>query len=334
MNRMKTLNQMLTDNPNLLSFVVVPTAQAEDLDSATLKTAIIRRCGDVAPYYQKAADFTLFGTMWFNTHSFLFAHALEVWNATYNPIENYDRIEDETVTGTREGSRSGSDTHSGTDTTTTSSSRDATDTHSGTDTTTTSGSRDVTDTHSGTDTTTTSGSKSGSDAHTGTDTLTDNVTRENEIAGFNSSTYSDANKETESGTHATAHGETITKSEQSSGSEALAHGHKIVTEEDTTGSEALAHGHRIVTDEDTTGSEALAHGHVITSTGTDSEETENTRESHIHGNIGVTTAQQMIEAELNLADKFWIYDYIASAFETDNFITVYDSYYESSAWGV
>ena len=90
---MKTLNQLLTDNPNLLSFVVVPTAQAEDLDSATLKTAIIRRCGDVAPYYQKAADFTLFGTMWFNTHSFLFAHALEVWNATYNPIENYDRHE-------------------------------------------------------------------------------------------------------------------------------------------------------------------------------------------------------------------------------------------------
>ena len=297
MNRLKTLNQLLTDNPNLLSFVVVPQAQAEDLDSATLKTAIIRRCGDVAPYYQKAADFTLFGTMWFNTHSFLFAHALEVWNATYNPIENYDRLEDETVTGTREGSSSN------------------TDTHSGTDTTTTSGTRDVTDTHSGTDTTTTSGSKSGSDAHTGTDTLTDNVTRENEIAGFNSSTYSDANKETESGTHATAHGETITKSEQSSGSE------------------ALAHGHRIVTDEDTTGSEALAHGHVITGAGSNSEETETTRESHVHGNIGVTTAQQMIEAELNLADKFWIYDYIASAFETDNFITVYDSYYDSSAWG-
>ena len=279
MNRMKTLNQLLTDNPNLLSFVVVPQAQADDLDSATLKTAIIRRCGDVAPYYQKAADFTLFGTMWFNTHSFLFAHALEVWNATYNPIENYDRREDETITGTREGTRSGSDTHSGTDTTTT------------------------------------SGSSSGSDAHTGTDTLTDTVTRENEIAGFNSSTYSDANKETENGTHATLHGETITKSEQNSGSESLQHGETITKSEQSSGSESVA------------------HGHVITTAGTDSEETENTRESHIHGNIGVTTAQQMIEAELNLADKFWIYDYIASAFETDNFITVYDSYYESSAWG-
>lgn len=297
MSRMKTLNQLLTDNPNLLSFVVVPTAQAEDLDSATLKTAIIRRCGDVAPYYQKAADFTLFGTMWFNTHSFLFAHALEVWNATYNPIENYDRHEDETITGTKEGTRSGSDTHSGTDTTTTS------------------GSSSGSDAHSGTDTTTTSGSSSGSDAHTGTDTLTDNVTRENEIAGFNSSGYSDANKETENGTHATQHGETITKSEQ------------------TSGSESLQHGETITKSEQSSGSESVAHGHVITTAGTDSEETENARESHIHGNIGVTTAQQMIEAELNLADKFWIYDYIASAFETDNFITVYDSYYDSSAWG-
>lgn len=256
MTQMKTLNQMLTDNPNLLTFVTVPQSAQEDLDAATLKTAIIRRCGDVEPYYQKPADFSLFGTLWFNTHNFLFTHALEIWNATYNPIENYDRHEDETITGTKEGSQNS------------------------------------TDTHSGTDTTTTSGSKSGSDAHTGTDVLTDNVTRENEIAGFNSSAYSDANKETEIGTHSTQHGETITKSEQNSGSE------------------------------------ALAHGHVVTAAGTDSEETETTRESHIHGNIGVTTAQQMLESEMELASKFWIYDYIASAFETDNFITTYNSYYD------
>ena len=290
---LKTLNQMLTDNPNLLSFVVVPESAQEDLSAATLKTAIIRRCGDVEPYYQKAADFVLFGSMWFSTHGFLFDHAIEVWNATYNPIENYNRLEDETVTGTRETSGANTDTHSGTDTTTTS------DTVSGSDT------------HSGTDTTTTSGSKSGSEAHTGTDTITDNVTRENEIAGFDSSTYQDANKETESGTHATAHGETITTSGQESGSESVAHGEVITKAEQSSGSEALAHGHKIETETEGT------------------EETETTRASHIHGNIGVTTSQQMIEAELALADKFWIYDYIASAFETDNFITVYNSYYDS-----
>ena len=40
---MKTLNQMLIDNPNLLSFVSVP----EPLVSAYLRDEIIKRCGDV-----------------------------------------------------------------------------------------------------------------------------------------------------------------------------------------------------------------------------------------------------------------------------------------------
>ena len=292
MTQLKTLNQMLTDNPNLLTFVTVPQSAQEDLSAATLKTAIIRRCGDVEPYYQKPADFTLFGTMWFNTHDFLFSHALEIWKATYNPIENYDRIEEETISGTRDTSGA------------------STDTHSGTDTTTTSGSASGSDTHSGTDTTTTSGSTSGSEAHTGTDTISDSVTRETEIAGFNSSTYSDANKETESGTHGTTHGETITTSEQKSGSESVAHGEVITKTEQNSGSEALA------------------HGHVIQNATTGSEENSTERESHIHGNIGVTTAQQMLESEMELASKFWIYDYIASAFETDNFITTYNSYYD------
>ena len=293
MAEMKTLNQMLTDNPNLLSFVIVPQSAQDDLDAATLKTAIIRRCGDVEPYYQKTADFSLFGTMWFNTHDFLFTHALEIWKATYNPIENYDRTEDETISGTRETSGS------------------TTDTHSGTDTTTSNGSTSGSDTHSGTDTTTSSGSTSGSEAHSGTDTITDSVTRETEIAGFNSSSYSDANKETESGTHGTAHGETVTTSEQKSGSESVAHGEVITKAEQNSGTETIAHGHIV-----TTGSEGT-------------EESETARESHVHGNIGVTTSQQMLEAEIELANKFWIYDYIASAFETDNFITTYNSYYDS-----
>ena len=38
-----------------------------------------------------------------------------------------------------------------------------------------------------------------------------------------------------------------------------------------------------------------------------------TRDSHIHGNIGVTTSQQMIESELELR-KFNIYDYIADLY--------------------
>lgn len=44
--------------------------------------------------------------------------------------------------------------------------------------------------------------------------------------------------------------------------------------------------------------------------------------SHIHGNIGVTTAQQMIEAELNLR-KHNLYEIIAKEFETKFLIQIY-----------
>ena len=267
MTRLKTLNQMIAQNENLLNFVVVPS-DIPDLNATALKQAIVRRCGDVEPYYQRETDFQLFGALWFNSHHFLFSHAVALWNATYNPIENYDRTETETIESTRTGERGNTDTHSGTDATTTTGTRNNSDAHSGTDTTT----RNLTDS-----------------------TITN---RETGIAGFNSSAYSDANSEDETST--------ITK----------------------TGTEALQHGETITTTETTGGTESLAHGHTIVSSGTDSEDSEVTRNSRIHGNIGVTTAQQMIEAELELANRFWIYDYIASAFESDNFITVYRAYYD------
>lgn len=292
---MKTLNEMLEDSPDLLNFVVIPASAAE-LNATTLKQAIIRRCGDVEPYYQNALQFQLFGALWFNSHSFLFSHALAIWNATYNPIENYDRTETETVTDTSSGTRTGSDTHSGTDATTTSGTASGSDAHSGTDTTTT----------SGTDTTT--------ETHGGTTGKTRNTTRENKIAGFDSQSYAPANQETENETETTTHGETISTSKQTSGTESIQHGETITKSEQTSGTESIQHGHKIDTTEETTG------------------ENERARNLRIHGNIGVTTAQQMLEAEIELGSKFWIYDYIASAFESDNFLTCYNSYWGDFQW--
>lgn len=257
--KMQTLNDMLAVTPELLNFVTVPDSAAE-LSADTLKQAIIRRCGDVEPYYQKPLQFALFGSLWFNSHSFLFTHALNIWNATYNPIENYDRTETETINDTSTDTKSGSDTHSGTDTTTT----------------------------TGTDTNT--------ETHGGTTGKTNSTTRENEIAGFDSASYSDANQETETGTETTTHGETVSNSGQTSGSESVAYGETITRAEESTA------------------------------------ENERTRNTRIHGNIGVTTSQQMLESEMNIGNKFWIYDYIASAFESDNFVTCYNSYFEGEQW--
>lgn len=44
---------------------------------------------------------------------------------------------------------------------------------------------------------------------------------------------------------------------------------------------------------------------------------------HLHGNIGVTTNQQMIEQELELLRHFDIYGYIAERFEEDNMLMIY-----------
>lgn len=44
---------------------------------------------------------------------------------------------------------------------------------------------------------------------------------------------------------------------------------------------------------------------------------------HLHGNIGVTSNQQLINQELDLLGRFDIYKYIAEQFEKDNCIMLY-----------
>lgn len=87
----------------------------------------------------------------------------------------------------------------------------------------------------------------------------------------------------------------------------------------------------------TEGSERVTHDTVDTRTMTggdttirggnsSGDENENTKEiftQHLHGNIGVTTNQQMIEAELALMEKFHVYDWIAMQIEADLFIVLY-----------
>ena len=63
------------------------------------------------------------------------------------------------------------------------------------------------------------------------------------------------------------------------------------------------------------GSEAMAHGERIDDT--------HTKTSRIHGNIGVTTSQQMLEQEMQIAGKLNIYNYIVNEFKQRFCITVY-----------
>ena len=60
-----------------------------------------------------------------------------------------------------------------------------------------------------------------------------------------------------------------------------------------------------------------------TNTNKNTRDLNDTHTGHLHGNIGVTTNQQMIEQELELLRHFDIYGYIAERFEEDNMLMIY-----------
>ena len=69
------------------------------------------------------------------------------------------------------------------------------------------------------------------------------------------------------------------------------------------------------------GSDTQTHGG--TSGRDEAEDTTDHFTQHLHGNIGVTTNQEMITQELELLQKFHIYDWIAMQIEADLFIMLY-----------
>ena len=231
---------------------------------------------------------------------------VRVYNASvaeYDPIENYNRYEESTQTTDMTRQHSGNDTRRMV--------IDQTEANRGTDTTT----------NSGKDTTQLSGSDGShtvidaDEVHTGTDTTTNTGTdvTTNQIAGFDSNTLVDHDKSTLAHGHGTSllHGESVAT--DTTEDITITHGKK---EELTHGLQTqLAHGHAVDTDADNT--ETTTHGLKIEDDG------DVTTESHIHGNIGVTTSQMMLESELSIAPKLNIINYITESFKKRFCLLVY-----------
>lgn len=208
------------DKPTLIDNIILETAELE--------------CIYPTPVFLKTAI-----GLWSNVQFLTWDRVYTAMNLEYNPIENYDRQETETTTGTRA--------------------------HSGKDTTTRSGT--VSETGS------TTGSTQGTASESGTTT--------NKIAGFDSTTLVDHDSSTGSNTR------------QASDS--------------STGSST-----RSGTDSST---QELTHGEQIADSGS--------RTSRIHGNIGVTTSQQMLQSELDIAPNLNIYQYITADFRKRFCVEVY-----------
>lgn len=303
-----TLNGMYQYDQTLFDGMILP----EGYDRDTLFSEIMTRSGMLYPYHQVPAILKANIRLWFSRNYLNFDRTMEALTAEYNPIENYNRYEDWTRTPNLNdtGTTSGSDTMTKTGTEATAASGKDSAQLSGTDTVALSG-KD-TEQLSGTDTTT----RTHTNYHE-TNTRSGSVTTEKQVSAFDSSAYQPAEKEIQTYTNLEDD-----KAITGSYADATAYGKK---DETTYGkSEGTTYGKK---DETTYGrtdtttyntSDQTLYGKTLTERHTGKED----YTSHIHGNIGVTTNQQMIEAELELR-KFDIYDDIAARFEHEFCVQVY-----------
>lgn len=269
---------------------------------------------------------------------------LDIWNRLYattqyeyNPIENYNRYETGSDSGT------GRTTHSGTDTTTETTTHGGTDgrteaiTHGGKDT------LDMTRRDGGTesDAITRSSEEGGTESeavtgHTeqgGQDTVDVNTGAGHWIAGYDSVPSGTENDGLVKQTRDQGNSFTTTdygKTEDSTGSKTTTFGKTV----DDTESHTTTFGKTETNKDETTYGktenvqETKTYGETVNRTGgvTHGEQVATTNEGehelHAHGNIGVTTTQKLIREQRDI-DLFNLYDIIIEDFKMRFCILVY-----------
>lgn len=271
------------------------------------------------------------------------AKQLDIWNRLYattqydyNPIENYNRYETGSDSGT------GRTTHSGTDSTT------ETTTHGGTD------GRTEAITTGGKDTLDMSRREGGTEGKTGTvgleqgGTETENTTSSVELGGQDQTVGTDTKGHWVAGFDSQPGGQddglvkqtrdqddattttTYGKTEDGTGSKTTTFGKT----EDTDTSETITFGKTETNKDETTYGrtenvqETKTYGETVNKTGglTHGEQVATTNEGehelHAHGNIGVTTTQKLIREQREI-DLFNLYDIIIEDFKMRFCILVY-----------
>ena len=335
-----TLYGFYNYDPTLFDNVNLP----EGIEKDYVIDEIMNRSGDMFPYHQEPTFLKRNITNWFNRNYYPFERMITALTEEYSPIENYDRHQKDTTTpkekvteqhsGTDSNAHTGTITDAHTGTITDAHSGTITDAHTGTITDAHSGT--ITDAHTGTITDAHSGTVT--DAASGTDTrtitstpgVTDTV--ENTVSAYDSSTYSPKDKTQTShtgfdqSTDQMVNGKTNTQTLNNSDTRTHADTDtQTLNNSDTrthadTDTQTLDNSDtRTHADTDTrthADTEAMTHGHKIETTNSGTREFE----SHIHGNIGVTTSTAMI-SELIDARNMSLAEMLL-----DNFINDYTFY--------
>lgn len=254
----------------------------ESYDKDTLLADIVMTGGRFEPLYANPDYFRFMSGLWWKKWERTFEKWFDAFDLEYNPLENYDRQE-----SWHEDTTDGESTNVGYGSTTTLD-HDGSHTVGGTDTT-------VLDND-------TTYSKSGNSAETTGVTGSNGGTTEHQISAYDSSSYSPNSKDitsTNESENSTKEGELT---ESGSG-----------TEDSTTTKTWSESG------TDNADDQTNIEGTSATDRSYDRDFEHSGRS---HGNIGVTTSQQMLEAELKV--QAWnIYQHIADIFCKEMLITVY-----------
>ena len=281
----------------------------EELDKDTLVDNILAETAELEVLYPNPVVFKNLVGVWSQKQ-------LDIWNRLYattqyeyNPIENYNRYETGSDSGT------GRTTHSGTDTTT------ETTTHGGTDGRTeaiTTGGKDTLDM------TRKEGGIEGENSTSsieqgGQDVVTGSDTKGHWVTGFNPNTPTPPDdgllkqtRDQDDATTTTEYG----KTEDGTGTKTTTFG-KTETNKDETTYGKTENVRETKTYGETIGKTGgLTHGEQVATTN------EGEHELHAHGNIGVTTTQKLIREQREI-DLFNLYDIIIEDFKMRFCILIY-----------
>lgn len=282
-----TLNGFYKWNPALFDLIVFPNGIQKEL----WIRYCIRKIGQQFPWQQDGDRLPMDFADWFAVKKPGYDRIAEALNAEYNPIENFDRYED--IRREKEDHRTDTETRTGETSTGTSFSEQigVAGTDSATSNTkdgyTTENSVDMTETNSGTDTGMLNRT-TGVSAYDASGYTPREQSDEDNSVTRNSTIHQDRDEHTHSN-------RTISATESGTRSESV----------DRTNSGTQSGTEERRTDADTTGSE------------------NETVASHLHGNIGVTTNQQMVTAEVELREKYDLYTLILYDFEREFMSQIY-----------
>lgn len=336
-NQIRYLNEIL--NIDMFDDCTVP----DGLNMERVRGAIVMRCGLLTPLFSEPEVQRNATQQFFFENQWNFQHIINILKAEYSPIENVAEWRDESQTGTTEHvterKRENLEEHSGTDSRRIEEDGTTVDTESGTTriaeggTTQQAESGTTQQAESGTTTITEGGTTR--NAESGNTAVAEGgaTTTTHEVSAENATTYQADRKETvnHGKTDTTTHGKTDTTTHGKT--ESTAHGKTDTTthgKTDTTThgkTDTTTHGKVDTVDEDKVTTDDLTHGENVTRTEsetiTDTDSGDRGLTMHRHGNVGVTTNQQMINEELDLLERFNPYKFIADLYEKELILGLY-----------